>query len=106
MQSDETTLPLTDEAAELQRVLFEWENITAQLIAALREHVGTALGANWHPHFGQIVTALGRYQELCRHELEQIGLWRADGLEPEEVHKQIWEQGDRLAKWLERMIGP
>jgi len=105
MQSDETTVPLPEEAAELQRVLEEWENITSALIAALHEQVGTNRGANWHPHCEQIVSALQRYQELCRHELEQIGFWRADGLEPEEVHEQIWEQGDRLAKWLERMVG-
>jgi len=30
---------------------------------------------------------------------------REPTLGPEEVHEQIWEQGDRLAKWLERMIG-
>jgi hypothetical protein len=105
MQSDETTLPLTEEAAELQRVLQEWESITSALVAALHEQAGAARSANWHPHFEQIVSALHRYQELCRHEMAQIGLWREDGLDAEEVHEHIWEQGDRLAKWLGRMIG-
>ncbi|MBA2431847.1 MAG: hypothetical protein H0V56_06985 [Chthoniobacterales bacterium] len=98
-------MPLTEEAAELQRVLHEWENITSVLIATLHEQVDSARPANWHPHFEQIVSALHGYRELCRREIEQIGLWREDGLEPEEVHEQIWEQGDRLAKWLSRMIG-
>ena len=33
-----------------------------------------------------------------------FGLWREDGLQPDEVYERVWDIGDRLAKWLNRMM--
>ena len=100
MKSEET---IGEESAALVRALTEWESIAAQLIDTVHEAAERERSANWRPHSGQIIAAVSRFRALCEAELEQVNGWRADGLEPEEVRAAVWAEGDRLAKWLQRM---
>ncbi len=90
----------------LQGTLLEWESIATRLIEQLHTEMASDKAANWRPHYSQILRALLRYRETCRDELNQIGLWREDGLQPAEVHEALWTHGDQLAHWLERMVVP
>ena len=101
MQSDEQMeqgVPVED----LKRTLAEWEHIASAILVLLQDEGDD--GANWRPHLEQIRTAVQRYRDVCLHERAQLGLWRRDGLAPGEVYERLWEQGDRLAKWLQRMM--
>ena len=100
MKSEET---IGEEAAALGRVLAEWASITAQLIDVVNDAAERESSANWRPHAGQIIAAVSRFRALCEAQIEEISDWRPDGLEPEEVRAWVWAEGDRLAKWLQRM---
>ncbi|MGI8819478.1 MAG: hypothetical protein ACR2ID_01180 [Chthoniobacterales bacterium] len=106
MRSDETLEPIDETVAALRTALLEWEHIATRLIEQLHADVASNRPANWRPHFAQMVKALLHYRQTCRKELGQIGLWREDGLETEELHESLWEQGAGLATWLERMVAP
>lgn len=106
MKSDEAIEPVDEDVAALKCALTEWESITAQLLEQLHSDVRSDRAANWRPHVDQIVRAIVRYRALCREELGKVGGWREDGLDPLDVHQLVWEQGDRLAKWLARMVAP
>ena len=100
MKSEEM---IGEESAALRCALTEWEQIAAQLLEVVYEAADREQSANWRPHRDQIAAAVMHFRNLCRAQLEQIGVWREDELQPEEVREWIWGEGDRLAKWLQRM---
>ncbi len=104
MKSDEAIESLDSATVELKRSLLEWEGIASQILELLHNQLHCEPAANWRPHCDQIVGAVQRYRDRCRCELEQIGLWREDELEVDEVHELMWDEGDRLAKWLQQMM--
>ncbi|MFL6583284.1 MAG: hypothetical protein ACJ8KU_02060 [Chthoniobacterales bacterium] len=105
MRPDDVTEPVDRETAELKRCLSEWAGLAGELLDLLHQQVNGESSTNWRPHFDQIVRAVTHYRDRCRSEIAQIGRWREDELETGEVHEMLWEQGDRLAKWLQRMVG-
>ena len=94
-------------AEELRVALEDYAATTAALLWALQASAEAEPGtsSNWQPHLAQMLAALARFGELCREEIEKIGLWREDGPDPEEVHEMVWDEGERLIRWLKRMIG-
>lgn len=94
-------------AEELRGTLEDYAMTTEALLARLQICAETEAeeARNWRPHIAQMQRALTQFLELCRSEMEKIGLWREDGLDPEEVHELVWEEGERLVRWLNRMIG-
>lgn len=104
MQSEETAEPVERDLEELRSSIVEWQGIASQLLEKLRQPALQDQSAHWRPHRSQIERALRHYQDLCRDESQQLGLWREDGLQPDEVYESVWDEGDRLAKWLNRMM--
>jgi hypothetical protein len=49
--------------------------------------------------------ALSHFAELCRDEIDNLGYWHADGRDVEEIHETVWDEGERLVRWLKRMLG-
>ncbi len=94
-------------AEELRVVLEDYAATTAALLWALQTSTEAEAeeSSNWQPHLAQMGAALARFGELCRDEIEKIGLWREDGPDPEEVHEMIWNEGEQLVRWLKRMMG-
>ena len=103
MKSNEAAEPVGWDLEELKSTLEEWQQIASQLLAALRETVEREGPENWRPHRWQIERALRHYRDLCRDQAQELGLWREDGLGPDEVYEAVWDEGDRLAEWLSRM---
>ncbi len=94
-------------AEELRVELEDYAATTTALLWALQTSA-EAKGeesSNWQPHIAQMRETLARFRNLCRDEIEKIGLWREDGLDPEDVHEMIWNEGDRLVRWLKRIMG-
>ncbi|MDQ3120253.1 MAG: hypothetical protein M3Q89_11910 [Verrucomicrobiota bacterium] len=102
MQSHEAE-PVERDLEELKNILDEWRSIASELIEMLRQTVDHEESANWGPHVTQIDKVLRQYRDLCDDESQQLGLWREDGLQPDEVYEVVWNEGDRLAQWLTRM---
>lgn len=94
-------------AEELRVALEDYAATTTALLLALQTsaEAGAEESRNWRPHIAQMGAALARFTELCRDEIGKIGLWREDQPDPEEVHELVWEEGDRLVRWLQRMMG-
>ena len=104
MQSDDAAEPIEWDLAELKSDLQEWENIASQIVAGLHAAVDGVRSRNWRPHFAQIVAVVERFRERCYAEAHRLGAWREDGLEPGEVYERVRNEGDRLVKWLNRMM--
>ena len=102
MKSDDATEPL--EIQELRRSLCEWAAISAQMIHLLHESADCEKSRNWRPHLGQIVSAVRAFGDRCRAEAQEVGCWRADGLEPDEAFDRVRDQGQRLVAWLQRIM--
>ncbi|HEX8076243.1 MAG TPA: hypothetical protein VF511_00400 [Chthoniobacterales bacterium] len=94
-------------AEELRGALEDYAQTTEQLLVALHTsaQAESEESINWRPHLSQMQAALDRFRKLCRAEIEKIGLWCEDTLDPEEVHEVVWDEGDRLVRWLQRMMG-
>ncbi len=105
MQLHETGEPAEREIEKMKSILDEWQSIASELIEMLRQTVDRAESASWRPHLTQIDKALQEYRDLCQDESQQLGLWREDGLQPDEVHEVVWDEGNRLIQWLNRMTG-
>lgn len=90
---------------DLRRIIEEYAQNTAVLIDALHGSVGRDESLMWRPHLPQMHSALAHFAELCREELENLGEWREDGRDLEEIHEAVWEEGERLVHWLNRMLG-
>ncbi len=105
MKWNETTEPLGGGIEELRRALEEYDRATTALSDGLHESAAAESTMNWRPHLPQMHAALVTFAELCRDELDNVGLWREDGLEPNEVHDLVWDEGERLVQWLNRMMG-
>lgn len=107
MQSEDAAEPMEWDIAELRRSIDEWEGIASHIIELLRETVDAAAGSqNWRPHAAQITTVVSRFRELCRAESQQLGFWRGDGLAADEAYEHVWDKGDQLVRWLNRMMQP
>lgn len=104
MQSDERAGSLEWNAQQVRELFSEWEKTAAEISVVLHEQAKREPQANWRPHLEQMDHALRSYRELCRAEAEQLGQWRADELQQEEIYEAVWEQGDRLTQWLLRML--
>jgi hypothetical protein len=103
MQSDDTTEPL--DLQELRQSLREWATISAQMIDLLLSTAGSERSRNWQPHCAQIVKAVGEFGERCRSEAQTVGTWRAaDGMDPDDAFEAIRSEGQRLVRWLQRMM--
>src|SRR4051794_33037693 len=104
---DQRNEPVRFGTEELRLTLEEYLTNTEALLARLQVCAETSAeeSSNWRPHLGQMQAALVRFRDLCRAELEKIGLWCEDAAEPDEVHELVWEEGERLVRWLNRMIG-
>ena len=90
---------------DLRATLEEYGQNTATLITALHASIETDESLIWRPHLPQMHAALAHFAELCREELENLGAWREDGRDLEEIHESVWEEGERLVRWLNRMLG-
>ena len=90
---------------DLRAILEEYAANTAKLIDALHASVETDESLLWRPHLPQMHAALAHFAELCGEELESLGKWVDDGRDCEEIHEQVWEEGERLVRWLNRMLG-
>lgn len=104
MQSEDAAEPVEWDIAEFKRRIDEWEGIAAQIIRLLNESANAATSQNWRPHAGQITAVVTRFRDLCRRESRQLGWWRADGVTADEAYDSVWQQGDALVRWLNRMM--
>ncbi len=93
-------------AEQLREALEDYAATTTALLWALQlDPEADAETPVWWPHRAQMRGALAQFGELCRAEIERLGQWDEDGLDPEEVHEMIWDAGNRLVEWLQRMTG-
>jgi hypothetical protein len=104
MQSEDAAEPIEWDIAELKRSIVEWEGIASHIIQLLHETADCAASQNWRPHVAQITTVVSRFRNLCRDESQQLGFWREDALPPDEVYERVWDEGDKLVQWLQRMM--
>ena len=89
---------------ELRECLIEWADISMQMIELLHATADCNRSRNWSPHLSQIVTAVRAFGACCCEEAEEVGRWRADGLDPDDAFERVREQGNRLVEWLQRMM--
>ena len=89
---------------DLRAILEEYSQNTAALIDALHASAETDESLMWRPHLPQMHSALAHFAELCREELENLDAWREDGRDLEEIHEAVWDEGERLVRWLNRML--
>jgi hypothetical protein len=106
MQREDAAEPVKWDIAELKRTIEEWDGIASHILQLLQETAHAAASQNWRPHATQIIAVVRRFRELCARELQQLGLWRKDGLTPDEAYEQVWHEADALVKWLGRMVQP
>ncbi|HEV3409826.1 MAG TPA: hypothetical protein VG095_06005 [Chthoniobacterales bacterium] len=90
---------------DLREILEEYVRNTAALLHALRNSADTEESLIWRPHLAQMHRAISHFADTIRTELETLGTWRADGRDLEEIHEVVWEEGERLVHWLNRMLG-
>lgn len=102
---DKTNKPVLFGTAELQEILEDYAATTSHLIDALHAAAESGESNNWRPHIPQMHAALAHFAELCRDEIANLASWRADGRDLEEVHESVWDEGERLVRWLNRMLG-
>jgi hypothetical protein len=105
MNSTGRAEPLDWDLAGIRRGLKEFEADATNLIDGLPDAAVCETSKYWRPHLHQILSAITDFRDLCREELEKIGMWREDGLQPDEVFEFVWDQADRLVNWLNRMVG-
>jgi len=89
---------------DLRDILQEYARNTAALLRALQRSAETDESLIWRPHLAQMHTAIAHFAETIRTEIENLGAWRADGRNLEEIHELVWEEGERLVLWLNRML--
>ena len=104
MQSDDAAEPIEWDVEELKRSVDEWEAIASRIIELMHETLDAPRSRNWRPHAAQIRAVVCRFRDLCRAESTQLGAWREDSLDPAEAYERVWDQGDQLVKWLNRMM--
>jgi hypothetical protein len=104
---DQKNGPVHFGAEELRATLEEYVANTEALLNRLQfcAETNAEASSSWRPHLWQMHAALSRFRDRCRDELGKISLWREDGLDPEEVHELVWQQGEQVVRWLNRMIG-
>lgn len=98
------TQPVVFGAEDLRRILEEYVATATALLEALHSTATCELAPAWRPHLPQMHAALASFAQLCCEELEQLGDWRADGRTAEDVHEFIWNEAERVMRWLKRMI--
>ncbi|MFL6539191.1 MAG: hypothetical protein ACJ8HU_00350 [Chthoniobacterales bacterium] len=91
--------------AQLKEILEDYASTTAQLIDALHASIESGEAMNWRPHLPQMHAALAHFAELCRDEIDNLDCWREGGRDLEERHEFVWDEGERLVRWLNRMLG-
>jgi hypothetical protein len=106
MQSDDGAEPAQWDVDELKRSIDEWEAIATHILKLLQESAEDTGGQNWQPHRAQIIAVVNRFRQLCRRESQQLGSWREDGLAPDDAYERVWNEGDQLVQWLQRMMRP
>ncbi len=104
MQSDDATEPVESGVQEHRQSLVEWAAISSEMIDLLHKTVACDRSRNWRPHFSQIVAAVEAFRARCREEAGEVGCWRLDGLDADEAFERVRDQGNRLVKWLQRMM--
>ena len=100
-----TNDPVLFGTEDLREILEEYARNTAALIAAFGKSAEAEESLIWRPHLAQMYAAISHFADTIRAELENLGTWRADGRDLEEVHEVVWEEGERLVRWLKRMLG-
>jgi hypothetical protein len=104
MRLNEQPEPIVFGTEDLRRILEEYTATATALLEALHATAACELSPDWRPHLPQMHAALASFAELCRDELEQLGDWRDDGRDAGEVHEFIWNEAERVMRWLKRMI--
>jgi hypothetical protein len=104
MKSEDAAEPVEWDIAELKRSIEEWEGIASNIIQLPHETADCPASQNWRPHAAQITAVVSRFRELCHMESQQLGLWREDGLAADEAYERVWNEAERLVKWLNRMM--
>jgi hypothetical protein len=100
-----TNEPVLFGAEDLREILEEYARNTAALLGALRNSAEVEESLIWRPHLAQMHAAIAHFADTIRTELENLGTWHADGRDLEEIHELVWEEGERLVRWLNRMLG-
>lgn len=90
--------------ADVKNAIREWEKIASQILELLSADNRADRTTPWYPHRAQLMSAVTRYRDLCHHEAAGVGTWRADEQELDEIYDAVWEKGDQLVKWLQRMM--
>lgn len=90
---------------QLKEILEDYAATTAKLVGALHDAAQSGEAIDWLPHLPQMHAAVGYFAELCEDELQNLGHWREDGRDLDEVHELVWDEGERLVQWLRRMLG-
>lgn len=106
MQSEDAAEPMEWDIAELRRSIDEWEGIASNIIRLLSETADYDGSRNWRPHGAQIAAVVDRFRNLCRNESQHLGCWREDGVAADEAYERVWDEGDQLVRWLNRMMQP
>ena len=102
---DKLNEPVLFGPEQLKEILEDYARTTSHLMDALHGAAESDESKNWRPHIPQMHAALAHFSELCRDEIENIGSWRTDGRDLEDVHESVWNEGERLVRWLNRMLG-
>ncbi|MFL6530836.1 MAG: hypothetical protein ACJ8KX_10235, partial [Chthoniobacterales bacterium] len=105
MTWDKTNEPVLFGTEQLREILEDYAATTSHLMDALHAAAESGELSNWRPHIPQMHAALAHFAELCSDEIEDLSRWCADGRDLEEVHESVWNEGERLVRWLNRMLG-
>ena len=103
MQWEDAAEPIEWDVTELEQSIEEWEAIAARIVQLLHETVECPASRNWRPHVTQIDAVVRRFRELCRRERQRI-VSSDDNFAVEDAFERVWNEGDGLVKWLNRMM--
>ena len=104
MQWEDAAEPIEWDLTHLQRSIEEWEGIAAHIVQLLHETAEQPASLNWRPHVAQIDKVVRRFRDLCHRELQRIGSFDDDHFDAEHSFERVWNEGDGLVKWLNRMM--
>ena len=104
MQSEDAAEPVEWDVEELRLTIHEWESVASQILEHLAAEAHGEACANWRPHVGQMTKAVRTFRDFCCEHRQALGLWREDGLAPDEAYEIVWDEADRLVQWLNRMM--
>lgn len=99
MKSEDAAEPVEWDVEDLTNTLHEWASLASLMIEHLVTEADLEKSANWRPHLDQIVKTVASFRDHCREGSRCLGLCRED-----ELHDAIWNEADRLVKWLTRMM--